>query len=369
MTTRVLVTGGGTGGHVFPAIAIAQALSARRPDVDVQFVGSSAGMEMHLVPKYGIKTHGVTVAGLYRQFTLNNIVRNLQLPFKVLRGYLQARALVRNLAPVLVVGTGGYASLPTLYAATNAGVPIVLTEQNAFPGLVNRRMAGKAAKIILGNGDAVQHFGANAGKCVVTGNPVRANLSAIDKVEARQKLGIAVDKKLLLVVGGSLGARTLNRAIAAGLSAFADANIELLWQCGKLYHAQYMDVAAAYSNVRLQPFLDDMAAAYAAADLVVSRAGAITIAELAAVGKPAILVPSPNVADDHQTHNARSVVSVGAAVLITDTEADTKLVQEAIRLLAHTEALRALQLAASTLPKQDSANRIVVELIPLLPAA
>jgi UDP-N-acetylglucosamine--N-acetylmuramyl-(pentapeptide) pyrophosphoryl-undecaprenol N-acetylglucosamine transferase len=367
-----MISGGGTGGHIFPAIAIAQAIQARHPGCIITFVGAEGGMENRLVPAAGFKIEALWIGGLQRQLTWRNLQRNLKLPFMVLHSAWKARRLLRAYNPQMVIGVGGYASFPIVQAAVGQGRLTALQEQNAFPGLVNRKLGHRVARVFLGNPDAAQHL--PGAKCQYTGNPVRPALlkqGRVDAAIAKQELGFAHDKPLLLLTGGSLGARALNQAMAKALQTLTAAGIQVLWQCGNLYHKEYKELLPSLTSsqqqaVQLVPFLQDMGAAYAAADLVVCRAGALTLSEMMALGQPAVLIPSPNVAGDHQTQNARSLANRHAAVLLPETQAVEHLADTLLPLLNAPARLAELRrnLAAlqAELPKPDAATAIVLEL-------
>lgn len=362
---KIILSGGGTGGHIFPALSVADEIRRRYPESEILFVGALGKMEMTVVPKHGYRIEGLPIEGLYRQLTWRNVVRNLQLPFKIVRSVLKANRLLREFKPDVVVGTGGFASAAIGRRAIAAGIPVAICEQNAFPGLTNRSMARGAKRILLGNDDARKHFlaaGANNGQILFTGNPIR-QFSAVP--DAKQKLGFEANTPLLLVTGGSLGARTLNNSLEAGLDELLASGVQVLWQCGKLYHEALTQRTAAklagQSRIRIVPFIDDMNAAFAAADLVVSRAGASTISEMIALDKPSILVPSPNVAEDHQTKNALSLTREGAAVLVTDADAPKMLIPQALNLLKDRAAIATVVTALQRLPKPNSASLIVDE--------
>lgn len=337
---RILITGGGTGGHVFPAIAIADALKKLRPDTEFLFVGAVGKMEMERVPKAGYSIEGLNIAGFQRGLSWNSISRNLSFPFKLLSSSLKAKRLVRRFQPNVVIGTGGYASGPVMRAAQQLGIPTLIQEQNSYAGVTNRLLAQKATRICVAYDGMEQYFPAD--KIIFTGNPVRDDIKQLDKkrAEGLKHYGLTPGKKTIAVIGGSLGARTLNQAMA-GSKALLEQHpgIQVLWQCGRFYAAEYENCEVAQMpNVVLQPFIDRMDLLYAAADVIVSRAGALSISELCLVGKPAVLVPSPNVAEDHQTKNALALVEKGAARLVRDAEAIEKVVPEALVIIEN-EAL------------------------------
>lgn len=359
MARKIIISGGGTGGHIFPALAIANEIKRREPDADILFVGAEGGMEMSVVPRYDYPIKALKISGLHRQLTLKNILRNLMLPFKMLGSSIKAQKIVADFQPEAVIGVGGYASWPLGRTAARKSIPLFLCEANAFPGLVNRRLADKAQKILLGNGDAQKYF--DASKVVVTGNPIREfDLPA--RSEAAKTMGIDPAKKTILSLGGSLGALKLNQAWQLGVHELMEADIQLIWQCGKRYYESLKPQVMEHPNLKLMPFIEDMAAAYSASDLIVSRAGGSTISELIALSKPSILLPSPNVAEDHQTKNARSLSDKEAAVLVKDVEAEKKLVKEAMRILGDEGQLDRLKQNISAMEKHNAAEEIVDEI-------
>lgn len=332
---RILVTGGGTGGHVFPAIAIADAIKRQQPDAEFLFVGAHGKMEMERVPKAGYPIEGLNIAGFQRGFSLESLRRNLSFPFKLISSAVRARLLVSQFAPHVVIGTGGYASGPVMRAAQQAGIPTLIQEQNSYAGVTNRLLAKKAARICVAYDGMEQYFPAE--KIIFTGNPVRQDLLEVQQKQAEglAYYGLSPQKKTIAIIGGSLGARTLNRAMTENTTLLQEhPEIQVLWQCGRFYEAEYQSSAAAQlPNVVLRPFIDRMDLLYAAADLVISRAGALSISELCLVGKPVVLVPSPNVAEDHQTKNAMALVDKGAARLVRDAEAIQQMLPEALKVL------------------------------------
>lgn len=334
MGSVIWIATGGTGGHIFPAIAIGQALLELRSDLSIHFVGADGGMETRLVPAAGFDVKTLPIRGLKRRADLKSLRHNTGLPWRTAQSVGRMRRWLRQSEAKLVVGTGGYASFPALAAARLSGIPYVVNEQNAFPGLVNRWFAGGAKRLYAGNAAVVERL--KSKNVVVTGNPIRMELLRARedsfKVSARAQWKLD-SGPVLLVVGGSLGAAQLNRSIQNGLMTLASSSVHVVWQCGKRAYDELSRLTLP-PNVRLMPFIDDMAAAYAVADVVVCRAGAITLSELAALSKPAILVPSPNVTDDHQTKNALSYSEKGAAVLVMDADAPTKLIPIAMSLLS-----------------------------------
>ena len=362
---KIIISGGGTGGHIFPAIAIANAFRRRYPDAEVLFVGAEGRMEMERVPAAGYRIIGLPVSGLDRRRPWRNIgvMRRLWVSLR------RARTIVSDFQPDVAVGVGGYASGPLLRAAASAGVPTLIQEQNSYAGITNKWLAKRAARICVAYPGMERFFPAE--KIVLTGNPVRKDLEeAIDcHDEALKHFGLDPARKTLLVLGGSLGARTINEAVEVALPTLADLGVQLIWQTGRSY---YDAIRSRVADLEPEPkrwvgpFITRMDYAYAAADLVVSRAGASSISELCLLGKPAILVPSPNVAEDHQTKNARSVADRGGAVMIADGEVRKSLPDALRRLFGDREQLKTLGLHSGQLAERDSDERIVDELVALI---
>lgn len=321
MLERILISGGGTGGHIFPALSIAAAIKRRNPDAKILFVGALGRMEMERVPAAGYEIVGLPVAGFDRKRPW----RNIAVLWKLWKSMRRARRIVKDFKPQLAIGVGGYASGPTLKAAQKAGVPTLLQEQNSYPGVTNKLLAKKAKAICVAYDGTDRFFPPEV--IVKTGNPVRAALLNIEmsQAEAKKSLGFDPERPLVLVVGGSLGARTVNEAMAGGLDTMLDGSTQILWQTGKNGEQTGRDATAGRADVKATPFISDMATAYRAADLVVARAGAGTISELQLLGKPVILIPSPNVAEDHQRKNALALVDKGAAIMILDDDARAQL--------------------------------------------
>jgi len=357
---KYLISGGGTGGHIFPAVSIANALKELDPQAEILFVGALGRMEMERVPQAGYNIVGLPVRGFNRAQPWKNVSVLMDL-FKSLK---QVKRIIRDFRPDVGVGVGGYASGAAMWQASKMGIPILLQEQNGFAGVTNKILKDKAAKICVAYEGMERFFPAD--KIILTGNPVRQNL--LNGVKQPQTTSNNV--KHLLIIGGSLGARTINEAILAGLPELQKAGIHVVWQTGKYY---YENIKSSISNLQspieewleVQPFLSDMPDRYANADLVISRAGASSISELCLLGKPAILVPSPNVAEDHQTHNAMALVRKDAAVLVKDSEAADKLVSTALELIKDDEKLASLHTNILTLAQTDSARRIAEEVIKL----
>lgn len=359
-----MISGGGTGGHIYPAIAIAKAIEEKLAgQVEFLFVGAKGKMEMEKIPKAGYRIEGLTISGLQRKMT----IANLWLPFKIIGSLLKVNRLIKQFKPELVIGVGGYASGPTLFVAAKKGVPTAIQEQNSFPGITNRLLGKYVDKICVAYEDMNKYFPQE--KIVQTGNPVRDNIANIDstKEEACQHFGLDPHKKVLLIIGGSLGARTINQTIADGLRQFENTDVQVLWQCGKIYQEGAQEKGDQFSDqIKVEPFITRMDLAYAAADVIISRAGAIAISELSHVGKPTILVPSPNVAEDHQRKNARSLVDKGSAVMVTDDEARDKLVKEASDLLADDKRQEELMDNMAKLKKPNAASLIADEVLQLV---
>lgn len=356
---NILISGGGTGGHIFPAVSIGKEIRQRYPNANIQYVGAIGGMEMDLVPKNGFSIEGVWISGIYRQLTLQNIGRNLLFPAKFFVSLWQAYKIINRVKPDAVVGVGGYASGPLGRVAAWKGIPLFICEQNAFPGLTNRWLAKKAKKILLGNPDAKKYF--EAEKCVVTGNPIR-QFNLIEQEEALVKLGLNPKKAAILSLGGSLGAGKLNDALEAGLNKFLEEDVQLIWQCGKYYYESLRKRIPQHPNILLLPFIEDMGMAYSAADLTISRAGGSTISELIQLSKPSILVPSPNVAEDHQTKNALSLVNAQAAILVKDADAKETLIDTALALIHDVNRYHLLQENILLFEKHEAAKEIVDEI-------
>jgi len=315
---RFILSGGGTGGHIYPAIAIANELKMRFPKAEFLFVGAKDRMEMEKVPRAGYKIKGLWISGLQRKLTL----KNLMFPIKLISSLVKANNIISKFKPHVVIGTGGFASGPILKMASRKGIPCVIQEQNSYAGITNKLLAEKAARICVAY-DGMEHFFPTE-KIVKTGNPIRENLvqGTTTTKEAYAFFGLDPDKTTLLVLGGSLGARRINKLIADNLRFFSTFEIQLIWQCGKLYYEEYKGYGT--ESVKVYDFLDRMDMTYAIADIIISRAGAGSVSELCMVGKPVIFIPSPNVAEDHQTKNAEALVSEQAAIMIKEKELEDK---------------------------------------------
>lgn len=361
MKPRILISGGGTGGHIFPALSIANALK-RRLDADIRFVGAEDRMEMERVPAAGYPITGLPVAGFDRK----RLWRNFGVLLKLRKSMRIASGIVRDFKPDIAIGVGGYCSGPTLKAAQKHGVPTLIQEQNSYAGVTNKLLADKARVICVAYPDMERFFPAD--RIVMTGNPVRRDLldAALDPAEARKSIGLDPGSPTLLVIGGSLGALTLNESMEAGLKRLTDAGIQVIWQTGKRFGDRGPAAAKGLKGVVVTQFVSDMAKAYAAADLVVSRAGASSISELELLGKPCVLVPSPNVAEDHQTKNARTLADHGAAILIPDADARQNLVTEVLKLIKEPARLADMAANITKLALPDSDERIVDEVIKII---
>lgn len=360
---KYLISGGGTGGHIFPAISIANALKQIDPHCEVLFIGAEGHMEMERVPAAGYNIEGLKVEGLDRQ----HLLRNVKVICNLLSSLPKARRIIKHFKPDVAVGVGGYASAAALLVANSMNIPIVLQEQNGFAGVANKLLAKKAEKICVAYSGMERFFPAD--KIILTGNPIRQNLfnPELDKNEAYAAFGFKNNIPTLLVMGGSLGAMTINNGMIKGLKQFAQAGVQVIWQTGKRYFA---DAKKAFdenpcSNVLVTDFISRMDYAYAIADVVVARAGASTISELTFLGKPAILIPSPNVAEDHQTHNAMALANQNAAICLPDKEAEEKLAPLAIDLLLDDERKSSIAENSKKMAQNDSALRIANEIVKL----
>ncbi len=361
---KIIISGGGTGGHIFPAISIANALKAKLEKVEILFVGAEGRMEMERVPNAGYKIVGLPIMG----FNRSNMAKNVKVVMKLMKSLSKAKKVVRDFQPDVAVGVGGYASGPTLRAANWAGVPTVLQEQNSYAGVTNKLLAKKASKICVAY-DGMERFFPKD-NIIKTGNPVRQDLTAgLDKKdEAYKFFGFSADKKTILIVGGSLGARTVNQSVMAYLKEISESGVQVIWQTGKFYIDDAKKAAQPFTspNLVVTDFVSRMDLAYSIADLVISRAGASSISELCLLQKPVILVPSPNVSEDHQTQNALALVRKDAAVMITDLEAKQNLIPEALCLVKDNAKLKTLAANVEKLAEKDSANRIADEIINLI---
>lgn len=364
---RFIISGGGTGGHIFPAISIANALKETYPGADVLFVGAVGRMEMERVPAAGYSIEGLPVSGFDRK----NMLRNVKVVWNLLRSILKARKIIRRFKPDVAIGVGGYASAPVLRAASAFGVPTLIQEQNSYAGVTNKLLAKKAARICVAYDDMERFFPKE--KMVKTGNPVRQDLFAVTPREeaAYQFFGLNPAKKTILIVGGSLGARTINQSVIAHLKTLVTSDVQVIWQTGKFYIDDALKAFEPFEpfaskQIIVTAFVSRMDYAYSVADLVISRAGASSISELCLLAKPAVLVPSPNVAEDHQTKNAMALVKHDAAVMIKDVEAKEKMIPDALKIIQNASQMTALSKNILNLAEQNSAGRIAEEVKKIL---
>lgn len=359
---KVLISGGGTGGHIFPAVSIANALREKYPDCEILFVGAETRMEMERVPAAGYKIVGLPIRG----FDRSHLLKNISVLIDLAKSMRKAKKIVREFQPDVAVGVGGYASGAAMKVAAKLGVPVLLQEQNGFAGVTNKLLKDDASKICVAYEGMEKFFPAE--KLILTGNPVRQNLVGGNKEDALKEFGFSADKKILLIIGGSLGARTINNSVIAHLKEITESGIQVLWQTGKGYIEAARKAAEPFMSERLvvTDFVARMDLAYAMANLVISRAGASSISELCLLGKPAILVPSPNVAEDHQTHNAMALVNKNAAILVKDVDAEQDMVKTALELIGDEAKLNDLSKNILTLAQRDSANRIADEVVKLI---
>ena len=359
-TYRLIISGGGTGGHIYPAIAIADTFKQRYPDSEILFVGARGKMEMEKVPQAGYKIVGLWISGIQRKMTF----QNLYFPIKLISSYIAARRIIRRYKPDVVVGVGGYASGPIMIAAVRLKVPALIQEQNSFAGLTNRKLGNKVQKICVAYEGMEKYFPKE--KIVITGNPVRADILSLKdkKAKALSHFMLSSAKKTILVIGGSLGARTINNSVVNGLDKIVKSGVQVIWQTGSLYYDEMKRKAAGFGkiDVHIHQFIREMDLAYAAADLVISRAGALSVSELCLAGKATILVPSPNVAEDHQTKNAMALVEKEAAVIVKDEEAPDLLMEKALELIKEEEQQERLSKRIVQMGKPNAAEDIVTEI-------
>lgn len=359
---KILISGGGTGGHIFPALSIANAMRRRLPDCEILFVGALGRMEMERVPAAGYRIEGLPVAGFDRK----RLWRNFGVLLKLWKSMRKARRIVADFAPDAAVGVGGYASGPVLKEAQKRGIPTLIQEQNSYAGVTNKLLAPHATAICTAYEGMERFFPAD--RITLTGNPVRKEFTqcSLTQAEAKKSLGFDPERPLIFVTGGSLGARTVNDAVTAMLPRFRQRNTQLLWQTGRLYEQECMAKASGYADVKASAFIADMATAYRAADLVVARAGAGTISELQLLGKAAILIPSPNVAEDHQRRNAEALSDRGAALMLLDSDAVERLGNMALTLVNDKAKLAKLAEAAGSMAMNGSDDKIADILISLI---
>ena len=358
---KFIVSGGGTGGHIYPAIAIADELKLRYPEAEFLFVGAYDRMEMDKVPQAGYKIEGLWISGLQRKLTL----KNLMFPIKLMVSLLRARKIIKTFKPDVAIGTGGFASGPLLQAANTAAVPTLIQEQNSYPGITNKLLSKKADTICVAY-EGLEHYFPKH-KMVLTGNPIRKDLLEIGSksIQGKDMFGLIHSKHTLLILGGSLGARRINQLIEEKLEFFADNNVQLIWQCGKLYYDQYKG-CNALDHVQVHAFINTMDMAYAAADVIISRAGASSVSELCVVGKPVLFIPSPNVAEDHQTKNAKAIADKEAAFLIKESDLENHFESTFLELIQSKSKREKLSHNIKQLAKPEATKSIVDEVEKLL---
>lgn len=360
---RIVFSGGGTGGHVYPAIAIADAVKEIKPDAEILFIGAIGKLEMEKVPQAGYKIEGLNISGFHRQ----RMWRNWSFPFKLISSMWKARSILKKFKPDVAVGVGGFASGPTLDMASRLGIPCLIQEQNSYPGKTNQILAKKVQKICVAYDNMEKYFPKE--KLVKTGNPIRkVFFENLDKERSKRNYKLEQNKKTVLLFGGSLGAKSLNVAVAKSYEMLKSrSDIQLIWQAGRLYYDTFRESETALlPNVKILPYLEKMEVAFSAADIVISRAGASTISELAAVGKAAILVPSPNVAEDHQTMNAKALTSIGAAELVEDKRINEDLFREAFELIDNTDKVKLLESKIKSLGILDADKLIANEVLAMV---
>jgi UDP-N-acetylglucosamine--N-acetylmuramyl-(pentapeptide) pyrophosphoryl-undecaprenol N-acetylglucosamine transferase len=360
---RIIISGGGTGGHIFPAISIANALRKIDPDIEILFVGAESRMEMEKIPAAGYKIVGLPVAGISRK----SILKNFKVFFKLMKSLRLAKKTIKEFNPDVAVGVGGYASGPVLKQSGEMGIPILIQEQNSIAGVTNKLLAKKASAICVAYDGMEKYFPAS--KIIKTGNPVRQNFDNLGTIreEALEFFNLGGKLPVILILGGSLGAGSINKCLSENLGSMSDSSSQWLWQTGKYYYDEVMKLTSplASKKIIVHAFIDRMDLAFAAADIIVSRAGAGTISELCLVGKPVILVPSPNVAEDHQTRNAKALADRGAAILIPDDKAEKILVDEAIKLVSDDQRKRTLSENIIKMAERDADMRIAREVLKL----
>ncbi len=362
MGKRIIISGGGTGGHIYPAIAIAKAIQEIAPSTEILFVGAKGKMEMEKVPKAGYPIKGLWISGLQRKITF----KNLLFPLKVIVSLFKARQIIRSFKPDAAVGVGGYASGPLLKVAGQKGIPSLVQEQNSYAGMTNKWLAKNATKICVAYDHMDRFFPKE--KIIMTGNPVRKDILNLEgkREEAYAHFGLDPNKKTLVILGGSLGARTLNESMIANLKKINGEEVQVLWQAGKLYIEEFEPQVKGLGHIKISAFVYRMDLAYALADVLLCRAGALTISELCLVGKAAILIPSPNVAEDHQTANAKALVDVGAAILVKDVDARKELIDQALLLLEDKDQQQKLGSAILKLGRPDASKTIAMEVLNMI---
>ena len=360
---RIIISGGGTGGHIFPAVSIANAIKAKRPDAKILFVGAKGRMEMQRVPAAGYEIKGLPICGFDRK----HLLKNFAVLFRIWKSQRMAKKIIKDFKPMAAVGVGGYASGPTLNVCSKKGIPCLIQEQNSYAGVTNKLLAKKAQKICVAYEGMERFFPAD--KIIMTGNPVRQNVldTTLSVEEARSMFNLAPEKKTILLVGGSLGARTINESVLQNLDLIEKSGVQFIWQTGKFYHEDIVNQLKDKDlpMLHVTDFISDMGAADKAADLVISRAGASSISEFCLIGKPVILVPSPNVAEDHQTKNAMALVNKDAAIYVKDADAPKVLIQKAIEIVGDASKMASMSENIKKLGLKNSADVIADEVIKL----
>ena len=360
---RIIISGGGTGGHIFPAVSIANAIKAKRPDAKILFVGAKGRMEMQRVPAAGYEIKGLPICGFDRK----HLLKNFAVLFRIWKSQRMAKKIIKDFKPMAAVGVGGYASGPTLNVCASKGIPCLIQEQNSYAGVTNKLLAKKAQKICVAYEGMERFFPAD--KIIMTGNPVRQNVlcTTLTKEEARKQFGLNPEKKTILLVGGSLGARTINESVLQNLDIIEKSGVQFIWQTGKYYHESIVNQLKDKDlpMLKVTDFISDMGAAYQAADLVISRAGASSISEFCLIGKPVILVPSPNVAEDHQTKNVMALVNKDAAIYVKDADAPAVLIKKAVGIVEDAQKLASMSENIKKLGLKNSADVIADEVIKL----
>ena len=366
MSPKAIISGGGTGGHIFPAIAIANELKNQIPDIDILFVGANNRMEMKRVPEAGYPIKGIDMYGLQRSFSLKSILANLKLPFRLWRSLRKAKKIIAVFKPDVVIGVGGYVSGPVLKMAAAKHIPTLIQEQNSYPGITNKMLAKNARTICTAYDNLEKYFPIE--KTVKTGNPVRNDIINLsnDKTQAYAYFGLDAHKKTVSVIGGSLGARTINEGITNIIENFVNEDVQLIWQTGEYYYASIPENIKHISGIQIMPFIQRMDYLYQISDVIVSRAGALSISELCIVAKPCILIPSPNVAEDHQTKNAKVLADAGAAICIADKEVNDKLGYFIFDLIRNPQLCKEMSMNLTTLAIPDASKRIVNEIKKLI---
>ena len=360
---RIIISGGGTGGHIFPAVSIANAIKAKRPDAKILFVGAKGRMEMQRVPAAGYEIKGLPICGFDRK----HLLKNFAVLFRIWKSQRMAKKIIKDFKPMAAVGVGGYASGPTLNVCSKKGIPCLIQEQNSYAGVTNKLLAKKAQKICVAYEGMERFFPTD--KIIMTGNPVRQNVldTTLSVEEARSMFNLAPEKKTILLVGGSLGARTINESVLQNLDLIEKSGVQFIWQTGKFYHEDIVNQLKDKDlpMLHVTDFISDMGAAYKAADLVISRAGASSISEFCLIGKPVILVPSPNVAEDHQTKNAMALVNKDAAIYVKDADAPKVLIQKAVEIVGDASKMASMSENIKKLGLKNSADVIADEVIKL----